>query len=287
MNDTDNENDFLRLMQLFYVVGDSIRSIGIDSDNRWLYEADVFSAKLVYHIGTLHYLSKGTPLPIFVEKDKGYVDHSSIAVLVRAAFETYLTFNYIYCDPSVTTNEKQFRHLVWRIGGLRDRQKFIIIRPENRPKIEAEKVLLDKLVSQLESATIYQGLGSKAQKAARSGDWRYRKYWPDLAEIAGFNIEVFRNVYSYLCSYAHSGGLSAIQIGQAIAISDQRRLTGVCLHFGMILMSHFILRFSDLFDEAKDAFEKSGELKDLAFKWETTWNEEGFLKPFSSDRLNS
>lgn len=279
------EKEYLQLMSLFFAVGDSIRGIPLDSNNKWQYEADIFSAKLFNHIGTLHYLSNGTPLTIFDDKSKRYIDHSSITVLVRAAFETYLTFYYIYCDPAVSMDEKKFRHLVWKIGGLRDRLKFAIVRPENIPKIEAEKSQLENLLSQLKDKLKFSTLDSKGKKAARSGNWKYGRGWPDCAEIAGFHKEVFRDIYRYLCSYAHSGSLSAVQIGQAVNIEDQKSLTSISLQYGMILMSHFIFSFSDLFENAKVAFGEHKKLQALASKWHITWKEDEFLKPFNSDRL--
>lgn len=287
LNHTGREEEYLKLMSLYYAVGDSIRGITIDSSNQWLSGADILSAKLFNHIGSLYYLSKGTPLSIICDHHQRYIDHSSITVIVRAAFETYLTFYYIYCDPSVTINEKRFRHLVWEIGGLRDRQAFSVVRPENMPKLEAEKAKLDQLISQLESTDVFLGLDSKAKKQARSGKWKYKKGWADCAEIAGFNKEVFRDVYSYLCSYAHSGGLSALQIGQATNIEDQKKLTGISLHYGMILMSHFIIGFPELFENANNVLEDNEELKYIAFKWHITWNEDEFLKPFNNDRLRN
>jgi hypothetical protein len=278
------EKDYLQLMSLFFAVGDSIRGISLDSDNKWLYEADVFSAKLFNHIGTLYHLSNGTPLKILGDQERRYIDHASITVIVRAAFETYLTFYYIYCDPTISVDEKRFMHLIWKISGFRDRQNFRMVRPENIPKLEAEKALLENLLVQVKNTSIYHALDSKGKRAARSGNWRYGKTWPDIAEIAGFNKEVFRDVYSYLCSYAHSGGLSALQIGQAVNIEDQKGLTRISLQYGMILMSHFIFSFSELFENAKVAFENNEESKGMAFKWHINWNEEEFLKPFNKEQ---
>lgn len=285
-NFTQIDQEYLSLLSLFFTVGDSIRNLPIDSDSKWLYDAGVLSAKLLDHLGTLHHLSKGTLLTIIGERPLGYIDHSSITVVLRTAFETYLTFYYIYCDDSVTINERRFRQLVWKIGGLCDRQKFSVVRLENIPKVEKEKAQLEKLFSQLTSMDFYSDLDSKGKKAARSGNWKYGKSWADRAEIAGFHKEVFKDIYSYWCSYSHSGSLSTIQIGQAVNIEDQKELTGFSLQIGMVLMSHFILSFSKLFENANIALEKNYELKNLALKWLITWKEDAFLKPFNNDRLS-
>jgi hypothetical protein len=162
-----------------------------------------------------------------------------------------------------------------------------MVRKKNIPKLKAGKRVLDKLIAQTESSSLFFTLNEKSKKAAREGKWRYKKSWPDLSAVAGFNKTVFRDVYNYLCSYAHSGGLSALQIGQAINIMDQKGLTTISCQYGLILMSHFIFSFSGLFPKAKNILDINEETKELAMKWHVTWKEEAFIKPFSHNQALS
>lgn len=285
MNQNAQRNiEYLQLMKLFFEVGDCMKGQKLDGHSKWLYDTEVLASKLFNHIGTLHYLSQGTYLSLPGEKQRVYYDHSSISVVVRATFETFLTYFYLFCDPSSSLDERKFRHIIWKISGLVDRQKFSMVRKENIPKLKAEKRVLANLIAQAESSSFFLALNEKSKQTVREGKWRYKKSWPDLSAIAGFNKTVFRDVYNYLCSYAHSGGLSALQIGQAINISDQRSLTTISCQYGLILMSHFIFSFSDLFPKAKKIIDKNEETKKLAIKWHVTWKEDAFIKSFSHNQ---
>ncbi len=285
MNQNAQPNiEYLQLMKLFFEVGDCMKGQKLNGHSKWLYDTEVLASKLFNHIGTLHYLLQGTHLTLPGKKQRIYYDHSSISVVVRAAFETFLTYYYLFCDPSSSPEERKFRYIIWKISGLVDRQNFSMVRKENITKLRSEKRVLDKLIAQTESSSVFFAPNEKSKKAAREGKWRYKKTWPDLSAVAGFNKTVFRDVYNYLCSYAHSGGLSALQIGQAINISDQKGLTTISCQYGLILMSHFIFSFSELFPRARKLLNKNEETKELAVKWYITWKEEAFIKPFSHNQ---
>jgi hypothetical protein len=147
-----------------------------------------------------------------------------------------------------------------------------------------EKVEMEKLLSKINSSSHFKALGVKAKKNALKGKWRLNLSWADLSAIAGFNKEIFRDVYSYLSSYSHSGGLSALQIGQAISPQEQKGLSVILMQYGLILMSHFIKSYNSLFPETKKNLKSKPEMEGLLEKWNINWNEEQFLKPFSHNK---
>ena len=57
---------------------------------------------------------------------------------MRAAFETYLTFQFIFVQPT-SVEERKFRHTVWVLGGLLDRQRFTTTTPEGKTKLQEER----------------------------------------------------------------------------------------------------------------------------------------------------
>lgn len=287
-NSKEIDQEYLKLMKLFYAVGDHKRGETVTEQDRYLFEVEALTAKLFYHIGTVRYLWLGTQVTLPGDQPRLYVDHSSISVVVRAAFETYLTFYFIYCDLAVSEAEKELRYTSWRLGGLLDRQNFKAVSEGNIPKLELEKKEVDKLISEIESNPIFKGLEKKFQKTIKKGEWRQRKSWSDLSGVAGFNKEIFKDVYSYLCSYAHSGGLSALQIGQAVDISAQQELSNISIQYGLVIMSHFIQSYVKLFPKSKKVLASHQQLKPLVNKWHITWKEDAFLKQFSHNkRLNT
>jgi len=279
------KNEYLHLMKLYFEVGNSIKGDSLNNQDKWLYDSEILITKLFNHISTLLYLSDGTTFTLPNDRQRICFDHSSISVVVRAAFETFLTYYYLFCDRSSNTDVKKFRHIIWKVSGLKDRQSFKLVRKENLSKLEVEKIIFDDLIVQVENNSIFSTLNAKAKKAVKEGKWRYQKSWADLSDIAGFNKKVFIDIYSYLCSYAHSGGLSALQIGQAVNIIDQKELTTISCQYGLILMSHFIFSYIELFPRAKTFFNNNKDRMDLAFKWNITWKEEEFIKTFAHNNL--
>jgi hypothetical protein len=142
-------------------------------------------------------------------------------------------------------------------------------------QLKIEKEITEKLLVELPSNKIYLNLGKELRKRARRGEWRLGKSWPDLAEVAGLDRRVFQMVYKYLCSYAHAGGLSGLQIQQAVSSEDQKGLSTISIHFGLLLMSNFLFAYTSLFPETKSLF-ISDPGYSIADKWHITWKENEF-----------
>lgn len=278
----DIQSEYSQLLGLYFRVVDSKRGDKLSDDEKWLYDAGTLSVKLFNHLGTILYLSNGTKLPSIEKLQYHFVDHSSISVLTRAAFESYLCFYFIFIDKQCDLSEKKFRHLIWKLGGLNDRQKFKVVSKENLSKLESEKALIDELLSELETTQAFLALSPKLQNKVKQGEWRIDKSWSDLAKIAGFDKGIFRNAYSYLCSYAHTGGLSGLQIGQAINPKDQKGLSVLSIQFGLIIMSHFLFSYTNLFPETKTVFTKNADIFGLVKRWHITWKEPEFKKCVAS-----
>ena len=238
-------------MELLFRVVDSRAGQTITEEGRWLHETEALAAKLFNHLATIRHLWGGTNLPMIDGRPQQFTDHSSISILVRAAFETYLTYYYIYGDTKSNVDTRKLRHSLWRLRGLLDRQGFTCISSENAHILDREKALIADILKRVEANSVFNTLGAKEQTAAKKGNWRLNHSWVDLAEIAGFDRQVFASVYSYLCSYAHSGQLSILQIGQAISREDQRQLAVHSKYYGILLMSHFILSFTELIPDAQ------------------------------------
>lgn len=146
----------------------------------------------------------------------------------------------------------------------------------------AEKRIFEKMLTEVENSEAFLALEENLRNKARRGEWRLNTSWADLAVIAGFDKQTFRTAYSYLCSYAHSGGLSGLQIGQAINTDDQKELSTISMHFGLILISHFLFSFTSLFPETRPILERDEQAYMLTGKWFITWKEDGFKKRFLS-----
>ena len=278
----DEQTEYKKLTTLLYEVVDSKRGMKLAENDKWLFDAETLAVKLFYHLASMLHLSFGTPLSKFSDRLLSFFDHASINVLARVAFETYFTFFFIYCDGDSSVDERKFRHLLWKLSAPLDRQDFKVVSEEGSKKLALEKEFIAKILSELQNNKCFLALETNLRKKAKKGDWRLGKSWADLAEIAGFDKGVFRNVYKYLCSYAHAGGLSGLQIGQAISKQDQKELSTISIQFGLLLMSHFLFSYTSLFPETKSILEGDEEGYMLANKWFISWKEEGFKNRFVS-----
>jgi hypothetical protein len=280
MNSTQLDTEYSVLMELLFHVVDSRAGQKITDETRWLYETEVLAVKLFNHLATIRHLWNGTSLPMIDGRPRQFTDHASVSVLIRAAFETYLTYYHIYGDTKSSADTRKLRHDVWQLRGLLDRQGFRIISKEKAPILAQEKELIAGIISGIQANPVFKSLGAKQQAKAKKGDWRLNQRWSDLAEKAGFHRQVFEDVYTYLCAYAHSGGLSALQIGKAISQEDQRRLTVHSKYYGILLMSHFIMSYTELFPDTKSLLDINADAAELARRRALTWNEPEFRKHF-------
>lgn len=278
----DVRPEYAKLITVLYETVDSKRGTELSENNKWLFDAETMAVKLFYHLASILHLSFGTALPQFDDRRRSFFDHASINVLARVSFETYLTFFFIYCDSGCGIEERKFRHLLWKLSAPIDRQGFNVVSEAAVQKLAIEKQVMEKMLAELEGNSAFLALEEKLRKKARKGEWRLNRSWADLAEIAGFAKQTFRTVYSYLCSYAHAGGLSGLQIGQATSADDQEQLSTISLHFGLLLMSHFLFSYTSLFPETRKVLERDEHGYMLANKWFITWKEDGFKNKFFS-----
>jgi hypothetical protein len=144
------------------------------------------------------------------------------------------------------------------------RQRGPLVTEEGKSKVAGELAIIERLRNMMEETSEYKSKPKEIQKLAKAGKWKLGKQWGDLAVEAKFHRKYFDGVYCYLCDYAHSGGLSLLQINATDTAELQREhvenMLGVCL----IVMSHFIFAYSSLYEEAAHTLKDYTELEDLA-----------------------
>jgi hypothetical protein len=249
---------YTELFQLYAGVVEATKGIRYNDDESWKGHAGPIAVKVAMHLATAFYLMAGTRIDRIASLPINFIDHSSINVVMRAALETFLAFHHLLIAPK-SAEERSFRVCIWQIGGLRDRQRFPVISSESKAKLQKEKTQLDKLIKKIETDPIFSTLTSGERKRARKGEWRLTKQWVDVAVEAGISKQYFEPMYRYLCSYAHSGSLSMVQINQAESKEVQLRLAETNLGTALIIMSSMVTAFVDLFPEARQCLEAAPE----------------------------
>ena len=257
--------DYSTLLDLFIRLVQSQAGRRIEPGGEWLNDAQTLAIKLFRHLVSMQTLATGATVEQNGIPAVFFVDHASVKVVARAALETYLVFFYIF--GCVDRSLSEFRHKTWHLGGLADRQKFHVTLPEHLDVLNAEKQKLDHLRSEIESSPHIQAYTQKQRTKLLEGEWRIGKGWADLSADAGFHAKYFSNIYGYLCGYSHSSYLSALQVGQAQSIEDQRMLTQAILGIGVVIMAHFAFTYSSAFSSAGAVLSASPDAKRVAEKW--------------------
>lgn len=259
------DSDYSTLLDLFIRLVQSQAGQKIEAGGEWLNDAQTLAVKLFRHLVSMQTLATGATVEQNGIPAVFFVDHASVKVVARAALETYLVFFYIFgcADRSLSA----FRHKTWHLAGLADRQEFHVSIPEHQHVLAAEKRKIDQLKSEIESSPHIQAYTQRQRAKLLEGEWRIGKGWADLSADAGFHAKYFSNVYGYLCGYSHSSYLSALQVGQAQSIEDQRMLTRAILGIGVVIMAHFAFTYSNAFSSTGTVLSASPDARHVAEKW--------------------
>ena len=261
---TNISADFTKLLSLYVRVVNARAGKSIPAEQTWLNHSEVLSVKLAGHLAAMQRLAD--PVELSDGRDSAsFIDHASLAVVTRAALETYLVFFHLYGCSDRGLSE--VRHAAWRLGGLADRQKYSAAQPENRRKLEEEAMHIERLRTEIKESSSINQYSSNQQKRLLVGDWRAGMAWWEIGCAAGFHPVYLRNTYNYLCGYSHSSFLSAMQIDQAREPDVQEEFASGMLEVGMMLMAHFVFTYTELFPDTADPLSHDADARAIAEKW--------------------
>ena len=238
---------YLRLLELSFEVSQSLA--GKPPTQRYFSDCEQLGAKLYFHAASVYWLTQGTRAPVPRSRfGSHFTDFASIAVIARAALETYLTMFEVFFEPT-TPEEFEFRHASWQLQGFILREGF----EQSDPDLEERYIQAQKDISilreRISNAPAFQALTEKQQKQVLKG--RRLRTRMDVASAAGFGTDYIRRIYHFYSDYAHSGGLAASQMFEAKNEAEQRQQT--TMHMVMIgtCLAKQILQYVEGFPEAK------------------------------------
>ena len=190
-------------------------SLHVDQINlpSWKIWSEPIIFKFCYHVSSLVNLYSGTELPF--EKDgKRMVifDEPSVFILFRTVLENYLTFYYLFIE-AIPEDEKEFRMLVWRYCGLKQRIEFIINTEKEKEKQQKEVTTVQKLKDEIVSKPYFKKFKAKSREVILKGrNPRLFESWKSLIIKSNFNTELFQNIYGYKSNYSHTEFISVLQL---------------------------------------------------------------------------
>ena len=257
--------EYSTLLPLFIELIESQSGKELPLGELWLNDAQVLSTKLFHHLVSMNYLAKGTTIEAAEIENFSYIDHGSIKVIARASLETYLVFFYLFVGDDLELSK--FRHNLWHLGGLSERQKYEMTIENGRAVLNLEKQAMRKLQVEIENSPFFDTYTDNQKRQLLKGAWRTGISWISLGISAGFDPRYFKNTYNYLCGYSHSSYASIMQVGQAQTLEDQRMLTHSILGIGLVIMGHFIFTYPTVFPDAASIVAQNPLVRRVAEQW--------------------
>lgn len=207
----------------------SARKLSAYSD--WMAYSDLLIDKFASHSLSFFHLSQGIVerrSDDTVRKAKGY-DLFSVNALFRVMIETYIAFNWIFVAPA-STDEKEFRFLLWKLDGLFEKRKFeftedikheaaAVLAKDEADKADAiDRISNNAFCASMPKSEISRVLDTGKHKAnwkyelTTSGELRPLKI-TELIQMTT-RMDAFLNMYRYSSLYTHSNFASVDKFRQ-------------------------------------------------------------------------
>lgn len=253
--DYDFEKDFVLLLQLICRTLEKFEREweNIRLSAGWRIHAYGLGIKLMRHLATLYYLSKGSNLEEFSEFKAlvNFFDHSSIHVIERSAFESYLTFFGLFVDKKLTDKEREFFVSLWGFRGLLERAKTPPFSSKDHEKAKEISEEIKEWRKKIKDDSVYKQLTKNDQGKAKRGEWRLNKGWNTIAREAGFSENFFNAMYGKYSDSAHSGAWSAQETFRVFNSKEQERKVAIVLGSMVTVMAKFIDSFWEIYPKFK------------------------------------
>lgn len=215
-----------------------------------VYYAEGLGQKIISHTISVRHLYHGQQLLVGGNLYPVQIDFASIAILVRASLETYLTLNHVFISAK-TPEEAKFRFLCWHLAGFLDRAGF---EPKSQAQIDlkaSERQSITAITTEIQASPYFGLLSKKQQADVLRGSWRIDSSWGKLAVNAGFDVGFFKQQYGFLCGYAHSSRLSVIQIQQSRDLAQQQEMADASVGVAMVVLAKFMFDYIQLIPALK------------------------------------
>jgi hypothetical protein len=255
---------YLQLLNLTYEVAQSLK--GKASTDPRLPDCQQLMTKLFFHVATIYDLRQGTKVPVpYSEGGAFFYDFASVAVIARAALETYLTLFEVFLGPT-SDDEFEFNHALWQLSGFIIREDFIPSDPAFSSKVASFQKEIQEMRDRLQRTKKFNSMSKKQKdnllkKGSRTRDWTY------IAKETGFGEKTIRQIYKYYSGYVHADGLSGTQIVTARTKEEQIEYIEGHMQKVMIILSKAIIGYGKKFSEAKVICDKNPEAFYLAEIW--------------------
>lgn len=247
MNDDSlySDEEYLLILDLFYQVVEFLKG-NVPEDVR-LPDVQALAFRLFSHASSVYWLYRGTRISIKSLVTEGkIVDFGSIVAITRASLETYRKFFEVYISPN-DDDEFEFEYCFWHLSGLILYRNYEAYSEESAEDLRNRLDELSKVEERIKSTKKFQHFLPKEQGRILNG-FRKRS-WENFAKEAGFGSNFLKNIYRNYSGYVHADAVASQQQYSTVNLADQEELAQIHLIFQMILLSKFILNYTEKFSE--------------------------------------
>ncbi|MCG9899088.1 MAG: hypothetical protein MH132_03725 [Hydrotalea sp.] len=242
----------------------------------WQKYSETLLFKFSFHALTLHNILSGMNLksnyfPKELNNEK-ILDISSAKVVLRAQIETLLMYHHIYVNPK-NDDEKRLKYFAWIYSALLQRIKFSTETELGKTQKLKDEEEIDKIKMIIQGLESFKTLSKKQQKTLLvSGSGKLFNHWATILNETGFTGEhMISNMYTYLSMYAHSEGLSAIQLDSGnFKYETNKDSANLDLYISKLLVCVMISALVKLFKPVENKFKTLDKNLQIDIKFYTS-----------------
>lgn len=235
--------------------------------NESFYYAEGLGQKIIAHCLSYRYLLNGYQVKTLNQKSTPQIDFPSLAILSRAAAESYLVFSHIFITGK-SESEKKFRFDIWDLAGYLERNTLEAESAEHKKIKESEAEAITHLIHNISNTAEFKQIKKDYQEKILQGQWRSGHSWSKLAENSGFKKSTFDHLYKHVCSMAHSSRLSITQTKQITEAKAQLDMAKPTMILCCMTLARYCYDYMKLLEGIGEKFPPAKEFP-LIHEWKT------------------
>jgi hypothetical protein len=159
---------------------------------------------------------------------------------------------------------------------LKKRQGFPMFNEADKFIFDNDKKEIDSLNNKIASNACFIRISENLSDQEKENIFRIKwkieggiwkgSHWSDIGIQLGFS-EATTKYYRFLCSFAHSGFLSALQMNEVLMTGDESPPLGVSVKFIKIVLAKMINLYCDFFPISKSILDNDSEANALVQKY--------------------
>jgi hypothetical protein len=193
------------------------------------------------------------------------IDIPSLLTVERAQLESLLMYQHIYVNTK-NVDEQKLRYYSWIYTALIQRRQFSAIDEASKTQRAKDENEIIRLKAEMEKLDSFKKLSPKQQhNVFHTGSAKLFKNWSAIFEESGFSSsQLFPKLYYILSAYAHSEGLSVVQMRSVNPIfskKENQEMLYLMMHCSLLMTGVMIENIVNRYDSVANRFKNLDQKK--------------------------